>query len=266
MHPFSSTLRSTARPAPSTPSGRTSGSAASRRSPSRSRPTAGRPGRRPIRINQTPFNRTRCASRPSSPRSRSVPTVELVVTYYDFRNDDGSGELTDYWAVSCARTAANAPAGATSCGYAALVRHARRADRGGHFLGDYMGLVTAGRIVHPVFGIATGPDLTTEFTAPHPILSLMRHSGARGPGRRSGQPSAVEAIPYCAAVRARVKRRRGLRSVHPPSGEVLAGRRSYLPRAKRPCDFPHRAGGSLPLLTAARVLERRLFIIAWDDL
>ena len=35
---------------------------------------------------------------------------------------------------------------------------------GGHFLGDYMGLVTAGRVVHPVFGIATGLDRTTEFT------------------------------------------------------------------------------------------------------
>ena len=34
----------------------------------------------------------------------------------------------------------------------------------GHFLGDYMGLVTAGRVVHPVFGIATGLDRTTEFT------------------------------------------------------------------------------------------------------
>ena len=34
----------------------------------------------------------------------------------------------------------------------------------GHFLGDYMGLVAAGDGVHPVFGIATGLDLTTEFT------------------------------------------------------------------------------------------------------
>jgi hypothetical protein len=34
----------------------------------------------------------------------------------------------------------------------------------GHFLGDYMGLVTAGNLAHPVFGIATGTDRTTEFT------------------------------------------------------------------------------------------------------
>ena len=30
----------------------------------------------------------------------------------------------------------------------------------GYFLGDYMGLERAGRIVHPVFGIANGSDLT----------------------------------------------------------------------------------------------------------
>jgi hypothetical protein len=29
---------------------------------------------------------------------------------------------------------------------------------GGHFLGDYMGLTVAGRLVHPVFGIAEEVD------------------------------------------------------------------------------------------------------------
>ena len=35
---------------------------------------------------------------------------------------------------------------------------------GGHFLGDYMGLARAGEAVYPVFGVATGPNLTDLFT------------------------------------------------------------------------------------------------------
>ena len=34
----------------------------------------------------------------------------------------------------------------------------------GHFLGDYMGLARAGDAVYPVFGVATGPNLTDLFT------------------------------------------------------------------------------------------------------
>ena len=35
---------------------------------------------------------------------------------------------------------------------------------GGQFLGDHMGLVTAGDIAHPVFGIAESPDRTSVYT------------------------------------------------------------------------------------------------------
>jgi hypothetical protein len=57
----------------------------------------------PVRVNQTPAN-------PENPLRQQafVPSIEvgaggeLVVTYYDFRNDSGEGgELTDYWAVTC---------------------------------------------------------------------------------------------------------------------------------------------------------------------
>ena len=35
----------------------------------------------------------------------------------------------------------------------------------GHFLGDYMGLAASGpNTVYPVFDIATGPNVTAEFT------------------------------------------------------------------------------------------------------
>jgi len=36
---------------------------------------------------------------------------------------------------------------------------------GGHFLGDYMGLAASGSMtVYPVFGIATGKNVTADFT------------------------------------------------------------------------------------------------------
>ena len=91
---------------------------------------------------------------------------ELVVTYYDFRNDTGEGgELADHWAVSCSADCAQE---------ASWGGELRLTDRsfdmldapvaGGHFLGDYMGLVVAGEVAHPVFGIAEAPDRTSLYT------------------------------------------------------------------------------------------------------
>lgn len=37
-------------------------------------------------------------------------------------------------------------------------------DAGGHFLGDYMGLVASGVNVTPLFGAVTGHNLTADFT------------------------------------------------------------------------------------------------------
>jgi hypothetical protein len=92
-----------------------------------------------------------------------------VVTHYDFRNDvGGKSELTDYFAVFC-------DPGAKDCRKAASWGDERRLTErsfnmldapvaGGHFLGDYMGLVRAGEAVYPAFGIATGTNRTDLFT------------------------------------------------------------------------------------------------------
>jgi hypothetical protein len=121
----------------------------------------------PIRVNQTPAN----AANPLRQQA-FVPSVEvgaggeLVVTYYDFRNDRGEGgELTDHWAVSCS---------ADCTRRASWGEELRLTDRSfdmldapiarGHFLGDYMGLVVAGDVAHPVFGLAEGPDRTSLYT------------------------------------------------------------------------------------------------------
>ncbi|HEX6015139.1 MAG TPA: hypothetical protein VFY87_25745, partial [Geminicoccaceae bacterium] len=81
------------------------------------------------------------------------------------RNDRGEGELTDHWAVFCSADRTR------RASWGEELRLTRRSFdmldapiAGGHFLGDYMGLVAAGELVHPVFGIAERPDRTSLYT------------------------------------------------------------------------------------------------------
>lgn len=120
----------------------------------------------PIRIDRTPPNRNPLREQAFVPSIEVAPGGGLVVTYYNFQNDTaGNGEATDYWSVSC-------PGDCTRrASWGGVRRLTRRSFdmldapvARGHFLGDYMGLVRAGRVVHPVFGIATAPDRTTLFT------------------------------------------------------------------------------------------------------
>jgi hypothetical protein len=105
------------------------------------------------------------------PAITSAGDGTLAATYYDFRNDvDTAGEeVTDYFAVFCK------PSATVSCANPANWGNELRLttssfnmldapNAGGHFLGDYMGLVASGLNVWPVFGIATGPNLTADFT------------------------------------------------------------------------------------------------------
>jgi len=123
---------------------------------------------KPIRVNQTP-----AATNPLR-RQAIIPSVEvgpggvLIVTYYDFRNDNSTGELTDYWAVFCdpgkvdCRSAKNwgDEVRLTTKPFDFLDAPVAR----GHFLGDYMGLERAGNAVLPAFGIATGKNKTSIYT------------------------------------------------------------------------------------------------------
>ena len=100
-----------------------------------------------------------------------MPSIEvgpggvLVVTYSDFRNDGAAGELTDHFAVFCGADCDRAAS------WGDELRLTRRSFdmldapvARGHFLGDYVGLVRAGDAVHPVYGVATGENLTDLFT------------------------------------------------------------------------------------------------------
>jgi hypothetical protein len=127
----------------------------------------------PVMINKTPAN----AANPCRQQA-FIPAVvatgdgqTIVVTYYDFRNDTNTPagfEGTDYFALFCATS--NPCTQAVSWGAEQRLTTAsfnilNAPEAGGHFLGDYMGLAASGpTTVYPLFGIATGPNVTAEFT------------------------------------------------------------------------------------------------------
>jgi hypothetical protein len=61
----------------------------------------GRTWSEPVRINKTPASSNPLRQQAIIPSIAVGPNGVLVVTYYDFRKDNNTGELTDYWAVLC---------------------------------------------------------------------------------------------------------------------------------------------------------------------
>jgi hypothetical protein len=120
---------------------------------------------RPIRVNQTPADRNRLRQQAFVPSVEVAPDGSVVVTYYDFRNDNTLGELTDYWAVFCRANCDSATSWGNELRLTERSFDMRNAPvAGGRFLGDYMGLERAGDAVYPVFGIATARNRTDLFT------------------------------------------------------------------------------------------------------
>jgi len=126
----------------------------------------------PVQINQTPVNAAHpCRQQAFIPAVVAASDGTVVVTYYDFRNDtDASAaaghELTDYFALFCKAGGCDSAASwtdeqrLTATSFNILDAPVAR----GHFLGDYMGLAANGSDkVFPVFGKATGHNLTADF-------------------------------------------------------------------------------------------------------
>jgi hypothetical protein len=131
----------------------------------------GRTWSTPIQVNQTPTNANPCR------QQAFMPTIavandgrHLAVTYYDFRNDTNTpagNEGTDYFAVEC--DVGSDCSKAKSWGGEVRMTNASfnildAPFAEGHFLGDYMSLApleSSGFV--PIFGIATGPNLTADF-------------------------------------------------------------------------------------------------------
>ena len=123
----------------------------------------------PVKIDQTPANANPLRTQAFIPTIEVGPHGELVVTYYDFRNDVSDGkESTDYWALFCNAAAADCSNPANWGGETRLTDASfdmlNAPIARGHFLGDYMGLKRAGQAVYPVFGMATGVNMTDVFT------------------------------------------------------------------------------------------------------
>jgi hypothetical protein len=124
----------------------------------------------PIKVNQTPAR-----GLPALRRQAFLPSVAVlgdgtvVVTYYDFRNDDSSGELADYFAVHCHDGCARGSSWGnevrlTNTAFDILEAPVAR----GLFLGDYVGLATA------------RADAFALFTQPHsgdPASVFFRRAG-----------------------------------------------------------------------------------------
>ncbi len=125
----------------------------------------------PVRINKTPNATNPCRQQAFVPAVVVASDHTVVVTYYDFRNDTGPAgvfEGADYFAVFCKPGTDCSMTGSwvndtrlTTSSFNILDAPVAR----GHFLGDYMGLVADGSDhVFPVFGIATGHNVTADFT------------------------------------------------------------------------------------------------------
>jgi hypothetical protein len=124
----------------------------------------------PIKVNGTPTS-----GLPDLRRQAFLPSVAVlgdgtvVVTYYDFRNDDGSGELADHFAVHCHGGCASGlnwenEVRLTNTAFDILKAPIAR----GLFLGDYVGLAT------------TGQNALAIFTQPHngdPASVFFRRTG-----------------------------------------------------------------------------------------
>jgi hypothetical protein len=102
----------------------------------------------PIRINQTPADEQDIYM-----QQAFLPSVEVAadtgivgVTYYDFRNDNGTGELADHWFVSCAAncTARESWGDEIRLTDASFDYMLAPDTPGGLFLGDYVGLASDG--------------------------------------------------------------------------------------------------------------------------
>ena len=119
----------------------------------------------PIKVNRTPTQ-----GLPALRRQAFLPSVAVlsdgtvVVTYYDFRNDDSSGELADHFAVHCHAGCASTSSWGnevrlTDTSFDILDAPGAR----GLFLGDYVGLATARTDAFAIFTQPHGGDPASVF-------------------------------------------------------------------------------------------------------
>jgi hypothetical protein len=115
----------------------------------------------PVKINQTPTDLDNPLRGQAFMPSIAVTESGVVgVTYYDFRNDDSSGELVDYFFISCSANCSDPASWADTEERLTDTSFdiEQAPDAGGLFLGDYQGLASDGVDFLPAFGIAETDD------------------------------------------------------------------------------------------------------------
>lgn len=120
----------------------------------------------PVRINLTPPNAVNPLRQQAFLPSVAVNRQgRVAVSYYDFRNDDDSGELADHFMVFCDRRC-NRPSS-----WRDEVRLTEQSfdylnapQAGGLFLGDYVGLAAARNDFHAFFQQASPEDPASGFS------------------------------------------------------------------------------------------------------
>ena len=101
---------------------------------------------KPIRANGTPANGDNPLRQQAFLPSVAVADGVVGVTYYDFRNDDGTSELVDHWLIHChggCTDTANWGGEVRVTDASFDIRNAPLTTRG-PFLGDYVGLASDG--------------------------------------------------------------------------------------------------------------------------
>jgi len=113
----------------------------------------------PVRINQTPATGNPLAGQAFLPSVAVADDGTVAVTYYDFRNDDGTGELADHWLIHCHANCADPASWTDEVRLTdASFDYLQAPFANGLFLGDYMGLASDGADFLPVFGQSSAAD------------------------------------------------------------------------------------------------------------
>jgi hypothetical protein len=131
----------------------------------------------PIKVNQTPPSSTNpLLNQAFIPAVAVAFDGTITVTYYDFRNDTGGAgvEQTDFFAAFCSPATSDCSNSANWGHEVRITNHSFNmldapttfgpGVSPGHFVGDYTGLISAGRGAWPVFGVATGPNVVNLYT------------------------------------------------------------------------------------------------------
>ena len=131
---------------------------------------------KPVRIDRTPKS-------PVSLRNEAfIPQVKVaggvaVVNYYNFQNDNNKGEFADRWMITCEQNCTRPGSWSKEL---RLTRksldYSQAPDAGGLFLGDYMGLASAGKVIVPVYGITDGKNRTSLRS--HPVWGFTGKPGS----------------------------------------------------------------------------------------